>query len=200
MAASVLLDKTDRARVVRFRDGGFQVIRRGRIKNIDLSGDADDNFVATVLDPALPAMGAAYPKTELASAILDQVIVEGRALRNTVADLTLIYDTRSFGPPGTTFVLTRSSTLVEVATEIHPKNGHPLTISWTNPDDSDDVRPDDTVTSRFLAPFKRVVATAYMSSEPADTMLNCQGKVNENPWRGYDEGFLAVRRRRRHQH
>lgn len=188
MANDLELERVEGVRVEEY-PGGFRLIRRGWIRNIDLTQDPEEIFANAVLSSGMPAIGTAFPKTEYAEATLARRIVEGRPLQKTKADVTLVYDTRNFGPPDATFILTRSSTLVERATEIHPANGHPITVSWTNPNDSGDVRPDDTVTMRYMAPFKRIIATAFMSGEPSSGIRDALGYVNNATWQGAAAGY-----------
>jgi len=186
---TLVLDLVANAQVQQDQNG-TRILRSGYIKDIDTSLPPEQVLVSALAVSGMPAYLSAFPAPGYESCLCRRRFVEPLANVNNKARVLLGYDTGGPAtPPPSTFILSRNTTLVERITEVHPRDWEPITIGWTNPNDSSDVRKDDTAQLRYLTPFQRLVATGYFIGEPPDEMISALGKVNSLSWRGYDTGY-----------
>jgi len=186
---TLILDLVANAQVQR-DENGIRILRSGYIKDIDTSLPPEQILVSALAVSGMPTYLTAFPVAGLESCLLRRVLIDTFPGVNNKVKVLLYYDTGGPAtPPPSTFILSRNTTLVERITEVHPRDWEPITIGWTNPNDSSDVRKDDTAQLRYLTPFQRLVATGYFIGEPPDEMISALGKVNSLSWRGYDTGY-----------
>jgi hypothetical protein len=185
---TLVLDTVARANIQQGQDG-TRITRTGFIRDIDTTVPPEQILAQALSVSGMPAYLEAYPHPSYSSSLCRRRLIDTIPGVNTRVNVTLLYDTGGIAvPPPSTFVLTRSTTLVERETEVHPKDWKPLTIGWTNPNDAADVRKDDTARMRFLSPFQRLIATGYYIGEPPTAMTDDIGKVNSSTWRGQPKG------------
>jgi hypothetical protein len=185
---TLVLDTVARANIQQGQDG-TRITRTGFIRDIDTTVPPEQILATALSVPGMPPYLDPYPHPSYSNSLCRRRLIDTIPGVNTRLNVMLLYDTGGAAtPPPSTFILSRSTTLVERETEVHPKDWSPLAIKWTNPRDAGDVRKADTARMRFLAPFQRLIATGYYIGTPPTAMTDDVGKVNSTPWRGYAKG------------
>lgn len=199
MAASLILDEIEGSQLEAAFDGTHRRIRRGRIRNIDVSGSTSVPD-ARVLEKALavtgmPALGSAYPAgtgTTLVGLSLQRIIIRPRTAR--MATVELLYDVTQIGGITATYLIRDSSRLVREVTNMIPGNRFPVMVGWKNPDfDIDDeFVPFDYVQFAYERHYRVVSISATINNLPPLGNRQAMGRVNDATWYGYPRGYWRV--------
>jgi hypothetical protein len=192
MPATLLLDTVARAAIT---DNLPKITRTGIIKGINTLGmDADEVFAACASVPGLPAFRSAYPGAAYNDCVMTAIAFEPFENNPAKIRVLMTYERFFLGDVVVTFVLQRQTTMIETATELHPADLSPLTVTWMQAT----AGPDPTVTDfvqrtarfRYRRPFQRVTATGYyMDGAPPADMLGALGSVNDDTWRDLPRGY-----------
>ena len=122
-----------------------------------------------------------------------------RPLSDSVAKVLVYFVAGPAQPPGSTWVVSDSTSLIDDTTQLHPDTGEPLSITWQDPGDPN-LKITDIATMRYMVPLWRLTFEGWIDRNmvpgttptgPPNTakFANLQGYVNENEWNGLPRGF-----------
>ncbi len=182
MAARLILDTVTDAQIETIRDR-VHIRRTGLLLDFDTVGMSPEQiFAAAINFPGMPRYFDPYPYPAYAYSRLNRHMFD--AISNQAVKVTLLYEpVETDLTGGISFVLTRSTKLIETTTELHPKDLKPLRIAWKNPLDVQAQNKYDTVGLKYLAPLQVISVAAWVKGAIPDAMLNCLGCVNSLFWR-----------------
>jgi hypothetical protein len=181
------LDTPRNAQVIEAQQG-IRIVRTGFIRDIDTTVPTAEIFAQAMATAGMPAYNSAFPGSRYPAAKLRQRIIDGIDGNNNRVNVTLIYETLGLAQIPVTFLLQRSTGLVQKLTERHPNGQKPMSVTWRDPSDTNNVVK-RTIQVPYYMPFQRLIATGWYIGEPPASMTRAICSVNEAPWRGLPRGY-----------